>query len=103
VLVDVSFPVGAENPVRPARAAMLLHIWLGTGGSLGSVLRAAELLLPTFIGILGGSSEHWAQCERASRQAWAETGHSARAADIAALAQGHVLSVIIYQSDLEPG
>ncbi|MEB3422207.1 LLM class flavin-dependent oxidoreductase [Salipiger marinus] len=31
-----------------------LRIWLGTGGSPGSVMRAAELRLPMFLGILGG-------------------------------------------------
>lgn len=38
-----------------------LRIWLGTGGSPESVLRAVELSLPMFLGILGGTPEHWAQ------------------------------------------
>src|SRR4051812_4396059 len=38
-----------------------LRIWLGTGGSPGSVLRAAELGLPMFLGILGGTPEYWAR------------------------------------------
>jgi len=38
-----------------------LRIWLGTGGSPDSVLRAVELGVPMFLGILGGTPEHWAQ------------------------------------------
>ena len=38
-----------------------LPIWLGTGGSPTSVMRAASLGLPMFIGVLGGSPERWAQ------------------------------------------
>jgi hypothetical protein len=30
-----------------------------------------------FLGILGGTPEHWAQYGRAYPQAWAEVGHSA--------------------------
>jgi hypothetical protein len=52
-----------------------LKIWLGTGGSPESVLRAAELGLPMFLGILGGTAEHWAQYGTAYRHAWAELGH----------------------------
>lgn len=36
-----------------------LKIWLGTGGSPSSVYRAVELGLPMFLGILGGTPEHW--------------------------------------------
>ena len=32
-----------------------LRIWFGTGGSPESVLRAVELGLPMFLGILGGT------------------------------------------------
>jgi alkanesulfonate monooxygenase SsuD/methylene tetrahydromethanopterin reductase-like flavin-dependent oxidoreductase (luciferase family) len=35
-----------------------LKIWLGTGGSPESVLRAVELGLPMFLGILGGTNYH---------------------------------------------
>ena len=56
-----------------------LRIWLGTGGSPESVLRAVELGLPMFLGILGGTPEHWAQYGRAYRDAWAQVGHPAEA------------------------
>lgn len=67
-----------------------LRIWLGTGGSAGSVLRAAELGLPMFLGILGGSPDHWAQYGRAYREAWAEAGHPAEETDIAVAVHGFV-------------
>ena len=38
-----------------------LKIWLGTGGSPASVYRAAQLEVPMFLGILGGTPEHWGQ------------------------------------------
>jgi alkanesulfonate monooxygenase SsuD/methylene tetrahydromethanopterin reductase-like flavin-dependent oxidoreductase (luciferase family) len=67
-----------------------LRIWLETGGSPQSVLRAAELALPMFLGILGGSPEHWAQYGRAYREAWVELGHTAAKADIAVAVHGFV-------------
>ncbi len=67
-----------------------LRIWLGTGGSPESVMRAVELGLPMFLGILGGTPEHWAQYGRAYRTTWTQAGHSARAADIAVAVHGFV-------------
>jgi alkanesulfonate monooxygenase SsuD/methylene tetrahydromethanopterin reductase-like flavin-dependent oxidoreductase (luciferase family) len=72
---------------RPEQA---LRIWLGTGGSPESVLRAVELGLPMFLGILGGTPEHWAQYGHAYRDAWAEMGHPTEAADIAVAVHGFV-------------
>ena len=54
-----------------------LKIWLGTGGSPESVGRAVELGVPMFLGILGGTPEHWAQYGHAYRDAWAQVGHPA--------------------------
>ena len=67
-----------------------LKIWLGTGGSPESVYRAVELGLPMFLGILGGTPEHWARYGHAYRQAWAESGHPAEKADIAVAVHGFV-------------
>jgi hypothetical protein len=41
-----------------------------------------------FLGILGGTAEHWAQYGTAYRQAWAEVGHPAETADIAVAVHG---------------
>jgi len=67
-----------------------LRIWLGTGGSPESVMRAVELGVPMFLGILGGTPEHWAQYGRAYRDAWAKLGHPADAADVAVAVHGFV-------------
>ena len=67
-----------------------LKIWLGTGGSPESVLRAVELGLPMFLGILGGTPEHWAQYGHAYRDAWAQVGHPVDTADIAVAVHGFV-------------
>jgi alkanesulfonate monooxygenase SsuD/methylene tetrahydromethanopterin reductase-like flavin-dependent oxidoreductase (luciferase family) len=67
-----------------------LTIWLGSGGSPGSVGRAVELGVPLFLGILGGSPEHWAQYGHAYRDAWAQVGHPAEVARIAVAVHGFV-------------
>jgi alkanesulfonate monooxygenase SsuD/methylene tetrahydromethanopterin reductase-like flavin-dependent oxidoreductase (luciferase family) len=79
-----------NNALIMPRPEQPLKIWLGTGGSPESVLRAVELGLPMFLGILGGTAEHWAQYGTAYRQAWAEVGHPAETADIAVAVHGFV-------------
>ena len=67
-----------------------LKIWLGTGGSPSSVMRAVELGVPMFLGILGGTAEHWAQYGHAYRDAWTQAGHPTGQADIAVAVHGFV-------------
>jgi alkanesulfonate monooxygenase SsuD/methylene tetrahydromethanopterin reductase-like flavin-dependent oxidoreductase (luciferase family) len=67
-----------------------LQVWLGTGGSPNSVLRAVELGLPMFLGILGGPVEQWAQYGHAYRDAWTHTGQPADQAQIAVAVHGFV-------------
>ena len=54
------------------------------------MLRAVELGLPMFLGILGGTPQHWAQYGRAYRDAWAQVGHPADRADVAVAVHGFV-------------
>jgi alkanesulfonate monooxygenase SsuD/methylene tetrahydromethanopterin reductase-like flavin-dependent oxidoreductase (luciferase family) len=82
---------------RPLDSALIvprpeqpLRIWLGSGGSPESVLRAVQLGVPLFLGILGGTPQHWAQYGHAYRDAWARAGHPAEAADIAVAVHGFV-------------
>ena len=82
---------------RPLQDALIvprpeqpLRIWLGSGGSPESVLRAAELGMPLFLGILGGTPERWAQYGHAYRDAWAQAGHPAETADVAVAVHGFV-------------
>ncbi|MFE7740849.1 LLM class flavin-dependent oxidoreductase [Nocardia sp. NPDC057455] len=72
------------------RPAQPLPIWLGTGGSPNSVMRAVELGLPMFIGVLGGTPDHWARYGHAYRQAWAQTGRPADQGRIAVAVHGFV-------------
>src|SRR3954447_16979083 len=67
-----------------------LRIWLGTGGSPSSVGRAVELGLPMFLGILGGTPQHWAQYGHAYRDAWTRVGHPTEDAGIAVAVHGFV-------------
>jgi hypothetical protein len=54
------------------------------------VQRAVELGLPIFLGILGGTPEHWAQYGHAHRNAWDGSGHAAEGANIAVAVHGFV-------------
>jgi len=60
-----------------------LKISLGTGGSPASVYRAAQLEIPIFFRILGGTPEHWGQYCHSYRDAWLKAGHSVDAGDLA--------------------
>ena len=79
-----------EDLLIVPRPEQPLKIWLGTGGSPASVLRAVELGLPMFLGILGGTPEHWAQYGHAYRNAWAQVGYPVDTADIAVAVHGFV-------------
>jgi alkanesulfonate monooxygenase SsuD/methylene tetrahydromethanopterin reductase-like flavin-dependent oxidoreductase (luciferase family) len=79
-----------QDAVIVPRPEQPLRIWLGTGGSPNSVGRAVELGLPMFLGILGGTPEHWARYGHAYRDAWAEVGHPAHDAGIAVAVHGFV-------------
>ncbi|MFI8170835.1 LLM class flavin-dependent oxidoreductase [Streptomyces sp. NPDC085931] len=79
-----------QNATVFPRPEQPLKIWLGTGGSPDSVYRAVELGLPMFLGILGGTPEHWAQYGRAYRAVWDQAGHPADQANIAVAVHGFV-------------
>src|SRR3954463_11280012 len=81
---------GLADTLIVPRPEQPLRIWLGTGGSPESVLRAVELGVPMFLGILGGSPQHWAQYGHAYRNAWAQAGHAAEQAGIAVAVHGLV-------------
>ncbi|KRF20086.1 luciferase [Nocardioides sp. Soil797] len=79
-----------EDALIVPRPEQPLRIWLGTGGNPGSVGRAVELGVPMFLGILGGTPEHWARYGHAYRDAWAQTEHPAENAGIAVAVHGFV-------------
>lgn len=55
-----------------------------------SVMRAAQLALPLFLGILGGTPTHWAKYGQAYRDAWAGAGQSPTDAAISVAVHGFV-------------
>jgi alkanesulfonate monooxygenase SsuD/methylene tetrahydromethanopterin reductase-like flavin-dependent oxidoreductase (luciferase family) len=81
---------GLKDVLIIPRPEQPLKIWLGTGGSPDSVYRAAQLGVPMFLGILGGTPEHWAQYGHAYRDAWVKAGHTAGEADVAVAVHGFV-------------
>jgi alkanesulfonate monooxygenase SsuD/methylene tetrahydromethanopterin reductase-like flavin-dependent oxidoreductase (luciferase family) len=81
---------GLQDVLVVPRPEQPLRIWLGSGGSPESVMRAVDLGLPLFLGILGGTPAQWAQYGHAYREAWAQVGHPAEAADIAVAVHGFV-------------
>jgi probable LLM family oxidoreductase len=66
---------------RPDRGR--LPIWLGTGGSPGSSVRAGELGLPIMYGIIGGEPERFGRLADLYREAYAAAGHRATEARVA--------------------
>jgi len=66
-----------ESPFRPPlhdalivpRPEQPIPIWLGTGGSPGSTVRAAQAGLPVSYGILSGTPQRWGQMGALYRQA----------------------------------
>jgi len=96
--LDRSDPVTWSGPHRrrPLHQATIvprpespLPVWLGTGGSPESVVRAVELGLPMFLGILGGTPGYWARYGDAFRSAWREV-HDSEPADVAVATHGFV-------------
>lgn len=79
-----------DNTLIVPRPELPLQIWLGTGGSPESVFRAAQLRVPMFLGILGGTPEHWAQYGRAYRDAWVKAGHDLGTENIAVAVHGFI-------------
>ena len=63
-------------------------------GTVGVPLRQLPVLagleIAGAVGILGGTPEHWARYGSAYRDAWAQVGHPAEAADIAVAVHGFV-------------
>jgi alkanesulfonate monooxygenase SsuD/methylene tetrahydromethanopterin reductase-like flavin-dependent oxidoreductase (luciferase family) len=79
-----------EDILIVPRPEQPLRIWLGSGGSPGSVMRAVELGLPLFLGILGGTPERWAQYGHGYRAAWEQMGHPVQDAGIAVAVHGFI-------------
>jgi alkanesulfonate monooxygenase SsuD/methylene tetrahydromethanopterin reductase-like flavin-dependent oxidoreductase (luciferase family) len=88
-----------EGPhrARPLRDALVvpradppMKIWLGSGGSPESSLRAGRLGLPIAYGILNGTAEHWARVAAGYREAAQHAGHDPAALEVTVAGHGFV-------------
>jgi alkanesulfonate monooxygenase SsuD/methylene tetrahydromethanopterin reductase-like flavin-dependent oxidoreductase (luciferase family) len=103
--LDLLLAVNAGEPVTwdgPHRAQPLsdavvvpradppMRIWLGSGGSPDSSLRAGRLGVPISYGILNGTAEHWADMAAAYREAGRRAGHNPAILQVAVAGHGFV-------------
>ncbi|MCU1474602.1 LLM class flavin-dependent oxidoreductase [Amnibacterium sp.] len=91
---QVSWDSSLRPPLRDAvvvpRPERPMKIWLGTGGSPGSTVRAGEAGLPVSYGILSGTPEHWGRMGALYRQATAQAGHDAGTLGISVAGHGFI-------------
>jgi probable LLM family oxidoreductase len=83
-------PALTDGLVVPRPDSGHVPIWLGTGGSPASSVRAASLGLPIAYGIIGGRPERFAELAELYRQTWKQTGRPADRARIAVGGLGFV-------------
>jgi alkanesulfonate monooxygenase SsuD/methylene tetrahydromethanopterin reductase-like flavin-dependent oxidoreductase (luciferase family) len=81
-------------PLRDAlvvpRADPPMKIWLGSGGSPESSLRAGRLGIPISYGILNGTAEHWASMAATYREAGQSAGHDPATLEVSIAGHGFV-------------
>jgi len=82
------------QPLRDAlvvpRADPPMKIWLGSGGSPESSVRAGNLGLPIAYGILNGTADHWARVAAAYREAGQRAGHDPARQEVSVAGHGFV-------------
>lgn len=79
---------GLEVVPRPVHGQ--LPIWLATGGSTGSSVRAGELGLPIAYGIIGGAPHRFAPLAQLYRASAAQAGHTGEGIKVSVAALGLV-------------
>ncbi len=73
---------------RPEQAPF--PIWVGVGGSPGSMVRAAERGLPVALAIIGGSPDRFAVLANLHRRSLAEAGYDPAQVPLAVHAHGYI-------------
>src|SRR5262249_35224845 len=84
------FRAPLENALVVPRPDKPLKIWLGTGGSPGSSIRAGSAGLPISYGILSGTPEHWGQIGQLYRKSAHEAGAAPERLEISVACHGFV-------------
>jgi alkanesulfonate monooxygenase SsuD/methylene tetrahydromethanopterin reductase-like flavin-dependent oxidoreductase (luciferase family) len=90
--------VSWDSPFRPPLADALvvprpdkpLKIWLGTGGSPSSTIRAGSAGLPVSYGAISGTSKHWARLGELYRQSAHEAGVDPEPLEISVASHGFI-------------
>jgi len=97
--VNTSDPVTWSGTVRPGLDALhvvprpvngSMPLWVGTGGSAPSSVRAGRLGLPVSYGILGGAPHRFAQLAELYRQTAKRAGHEGEKIKVSVAALGLV-------------
>ena len=79
-----------EAGVYPRPQQTPLPIWVGVGGSPGSMVRAGSRGLPVALAIIGGDPERFAVLGDIYRRALAEAGHDPDSLPLAVHAHGYI-------------
>lgn len=76
-------PALDDAEIVPRPDSGRLPIWVGTGGSPGSSVRAGRLGLPVMYGIIGGEAERFSVLADLYRQSYSASGHPIELARVA--------------------
>ncbi|MEH7254665.1 LLM class flavin-dependent oxidoreductase [Neobacillus niacini] len=83
-------PAIQNRGVYPRPVQNPLPIWIGSGGSQDSVIRAGLLGLPLVLAIIGGSPHHFAPLVQLYKKAAEHAGHDASKLPVASHSHGFV-------------
>ena len=76
--------------VYPRPVQQPLPVWIGVGGSVGSVIRAGRLGLPLIIAIIGGMPSRFAPLVEVYRESAAQAGHDPASLPVAINSLGFI-------------
>lgn len=96
--INASERISWESPFRsPLKNGLVvprpdkpLKIWVGSGGSSGSTVRAGSLGLPISYGILSGTPERWGQMGEHYRKSAHEAGVASETLEISVASHGFI-------------
>ncbi len=83
-------PAIDQLPIYPRPVQKRLPIWIASGGTQSSAIRAGKLGLPLVLAIIGGSPEHFAPIVKLYQEAARHAGHDPRQLPVASHSHGFV-------------
>ena len=105
----LAWPGGRHTPpiqgcrAFPRPVQRELPVWIGSGGTPSSVMRAAKLGLPLAIGIIGGDTGRFQPLFQAYRHGWNEAGHDPSCFQVAMTVHGFVAATDQRAADIYSG